>query len=84
MTTPRPQSLPPNLPPRGLSRTEAAAYLGIGAGTFDKLVKDGAMPQAKKMLGRLVWDRIQLDKAFESLPDVDGRAQTKEDMQFAV
>ncbi|MFG1256345.1 hypothetical protein V5F79_03405 [Xanthobacter flavus] len=61
--------LPISLPPRGLSRAEAAAYIGVSAGTFDQLVKDGRMPPAKRINSRTVWDRRKLDAAFDALPD---------------
>ncbi|HEY5306095.1 MAG TPA: hypothetical protein VIJ52_05430 [Pseudolabrys sp.] len=61
--------LPPSLAPRGLSRVQAAAYIGIGASLFDQLVKDGRMPPAKRINGRTIWDRRRLDVAFEALDD---------------
>lgn len=71
---PRRALLPANLPPRGLSRVEAAAYIGVGATLFDEMVRDGRMPAPKRINGRVVWDRHRLDKAFEALPDEDERA----------
>jgi len=65
-------ALPPNTPPLGLSRSEAAAYIGIGNNLFDELVRDGRMPPAKRINGRRVWDRRRLEAAFEALPD-DGQ-----------
>lgn len=56
-------------PPRGLSRDEAARYIGIGSSKFDELVKDGRMPRPKRLDGRVVWDRVSLDIAFTDLPD---------------
>lgn len=55
--------------PRGLSRTEAADYVGVSPSLFDEMVKDGRMPQPKRINSRTVWDRKQLDQAFEELPD---------------
>ena len=67
-----PQSiLPPSLPPRGLSREEAAAYIGVSPTLFDTLVKDGRMPGPKRINSRVVWDRLKLDVAFEALDDTD-------------
>ncbi|MEX0745642.1 MAG: hypothetical protein WD118_08570 [Phycisphaeraceae bacterium] len=66
--------LPQSLPPRGLSRVESAAYVGISPTKFDELVKDGRMPPPKRINGRVVWDRMKLDAAFEALPDDDDRA----------
>lgn len=63
--------LPPSLPPRGLSRQEAAAYVGISPSLFDMLVKDGRMPAPKRINARTVWDRLQLDAAFAALPSND-------------
>ncbi len=53
--------LPPNLPPRGLSRVQAAEYVGVGVTKFDELVGDGRMPRPKRIDGRTVWDRTKLD-----------------------
>jgi excisionase family DNA binding protein len=69
----RHEILPASLPPRGLSREEAAAYIGIGATKFDQMVDDGRMPQPKRIDGRKVWDRLRLDSAFAALP-TDGGA----------
>lgn len=61
-------TLPPTLAPRGLSREEAAAYLGIGTTLFDDLVKIGSLPAAHKLRGAVRWDRLEIDAAFEKLP----------------
>ncbi|YBV97126.1 hypothetical protein M1D80_09580 [Phyllobacteriaceae bacterium JZ32] len=63
--------LPRNLPPRGLSRTEAAAYIGVSPSLFDVLVKDGRMPKPKLINSRTVWDIRKIDKAFSELPGDD-------------
>ncbi|SDP39301.1 Helix-turn-helix domain-containing protein [Filomicrobium insigne] len=78
----RRHALPPSLPPRGLSRAEAAAYIGISPTTFDAMVKDGRMPPAKQIGARTVWDRLQLDRFFAELPDavVDGRPAEADDV----
>jgi predicted DNA-binding transcriptional regulator AlpA len=57
------------LPKRGLSRAEAAYYIGVGTSKFDEMVKDARMPAPKRIDGRVVWDRRQIDEAFELLPD---------------
>ena len=54
-------------PPRGLSREEAARYVGVGSTKFIELVKDGRMPKGKQVDGRVVWDRFALDLAFNDL-----------------
>jgi hypothetical protein len=55
--------------PRGLSRREAAAYIGVSPTLFDLLVKDGRMPGPKRINSRTIWDRLGLDDAFDALPD---------------
>ena len=55
------------IPPRGLSRVEAADYVGVSPGTFDKLVMEGTMPEPIGLCARKVWDRIMIDRAFDNL-----------------
>jgi hypothetical protein len=70
--TQRPTSvLPVSLAPRGLSREQAAAYIGVSPSLFDILVRDGRMPAPKRINARTVWDRLQLDGAFDALPSSD-------------
>jgi len=59
---------------RLLSRREAAAYVGVGPTTFDKLVNDGIMPKAKRLYGRILWDVRALDRAIDMLPGEDESA----------
>jgi predicted DNA-binding transcriptional regulator AlpA len=66
--------LPPSLPPRGLSRVEAAQYVGVSPSLFDEMVSDGRMPRPKPINARKVWDRKRVDEAFEALPDGEGSA----------
>ena len=68
------------LPPRGLSREQAAAYVGVSAGLFDAMVADGRMPPAKLLNSRRVWDRHRLDSAFAALPDETGATDTDDDV----
>lgn len=62
------------LPPptrRGLSRVEAAGYVGVGASKFDAMVADGRVPKPKRIDGRRVWDVRSLDQFFDALPGGD-------------
>ena len=72
--------LPPSLPPRGLSRVQAAEYIGVGATKFDEMVEDGRMPKPKRIDGRVVWDRIMLDEAFAALDDDATRKNEWDDL----
>jgi predicted DNA-binding transcriptional regulator AlpA len=56
------------VPRRGLSRDEAAMYIGISPSKFDELVADGRMPGPVKIDSRKVWDIRHLDLAFDALP----------------
>lgn len=54
--------------PRGLNREQSAAYIGVSPAKFDQLVADKRMPRPKRVDGRTIWDRFQLDAAFDDLP----------------
>ncbi len=64
------------LPPRFLSRRQAAELAGIGTGTFDALIEAGFMPAAVAIPGhrRKVWDRHALDAAMSRLSGHDPAA----------
>ncbi len=70
--------LPGSLPPRGLQREIAAAYVGISPTKFDQGVDQGWMPKPKRVGTRKIWDRLALDSAFSALPD-DGEAEEAND-----
>jgi predicted DNA-binding transcriptional regulator AlpA len=67
MTTPKTDSL--SYPPRGMSRDDAARYVGVGATKFDQMVSDGRMPRPKRVDSRVIWDRLRIEAAFTDLPD---------------
>ena len=69
MTRDRPEVLPTSLAPRGLSRVQAATYIGVSPNLFDVMVKDGRMPKPTHINTRTVWDRLRLDGAFAALSD---------------
>jgi predicted DNA-binding transcriptional regulator AlpA len=56
-------------PPRGMSRDEAARYIGVGVTKFDEMVADRRMPRPKRVDGRVIWDRLKIDAAFTDLPE---------------
>jgi predicted DNA-binding transcriptional regulator AlpA len=64
MQSPSPLSTPW---PRGLSRSQAAAYVGLGVTFFDKQVKAGLFPDSVRIGSRKLWDIRQLDRALDSL-----------------
>jgi predicted DNA-binding transcriptional regulator AlpA len=80
------KTLPPTLPPRLINRDAAAAYVNVSPATFDKMVEDGAMPRAKRLVGRRkAWDVRALDAAVDMLEsnDNDNGNDTWEDVDAA-
>lgn len=55
------------VPRRGLSRQEAARYVGISVSKFDELMREGQMPQPFRIGSRVIWDLRKLDIAFDVL-----------------
>lgn len=55
-------------PRRGLSRVEAAIYLGISPSKFDELRKSGRVGPAKVLDGRKLYAIEMLDEFFDTLP----------------
>jgi predicted DNA-binding transcriptional regulator AlpA len=62
------------LSPRGLSREQASAYVGVSPTYFDALVARNVMPPARRLGGRHAWDIRDLDKAFDRLPQTNDEA----------
>jgi hypothetical protein len=56
------------LPRRGLSREEAAIYLGVSGSTFDELRSLGKIEPPRMIGARKLWDIRELDMAFDALP----------------
>lgn len=63
--------------PRGLQRQQAANYVGISPTKFDQLVAEGRMPGPRRIDGRKVWDRFELDLYFDALP-VEAESEASE------
>jgi excisionase family DNA binding protein len=75
----RPPFRDSTIPRRGLSREEAAVYVGVSPSFFDDLVADGRLPKAAPIGSRKIWDLKKLDRAADTLFDVDGRNEWDED-----
>lgn len=57
-----------SIEPRGLSLLQSANYVGVGPSLFVALMRIGKMPEPKLVGPRKIWDRHELDAAFEELP----------------
>ena len=56
-------------PPRGMRCDKAAAYLDMSEASFLRLVESGDLPAGVPIRGMTVWDRYELDAAFENFKD---------------
>lgn len=77
MTKSNRQSTPPNsLPPIGLSREAAAAYIDVSPSELDEMVRGGRMPNSERIDSRRVWSRVAVEQAFARVP---GGEEAEED-----
>ena len=59
-------------PPRAMRADRAAAYLDMSPASFHRLVDEEVLPRGHTVKGMVIWDRYELDAAFENLNDGDG------------
>jgi hypothetical protein len=57
------------VPRRGLSRVEAAGYIGVSPSKFDELRKANRIAPPKVLDGRLIFTVERLDEFLDALPD---------------
>ena len=56
------------MPIRGLSKPEAAKYVGVGVTKFKELVSTNRMPRPRLADTKLIWGVRELDEYFDRLP----------------
>ncbi len=67
-TQPRPATRrETGLVPRGLTRRQAAVYVGVSPTTFKKLVTTGVFGAPMLLADRRRWDRLAIDHAFDRM-----------------
>jgi hypothetical protein len=49
--------------------------VGVSPNFFESMIREGLMPGPKRVKGCVLWDRHQLDAAFEALPGDGPTAQ---------
>ena len=59
------------LPKLGYRRREAADLIGISPTTFDAWVKEGKLPQPRRIGGIVLWRADELQAAFDRLTGAD-------------
>jgi predicted DNA-binding transcriptional regulator AlpA len=59
-------------PPRAMRAEQAAAYLSISPRLFYEWVEDEKMPPPVKVKSVSLWDRLELDAAFDNLKEEPG------------
>jgi hypothetical protein len=64
----RKSTLPESIPPRGLNLSQAAPYVGVSRGTFQKMTRLGLAPGPLDLSGleRRIYDRLELDRAMDA------------------
>ncbi|APH73427.1 hypothetical protein BSQ44_20165 [Aquibium oceanicum] len=50
---------------RGINRREAADIWGVSPTFFDRLVRDGVAPKSRRLHGRQIWHRHEVEEAFD-------------------
>jgi excisionase family DNA binding protein len=61
---------PQPLAPRALTTTQAAAYVGVSAKTFSKLVDKGMFDAPMMLADQRRWDRRALDRAMDRMSGI--------------
>ena len=80
----RRSSILPKPEPHGLRREEAAAYVGLSAGAFDRAVNAGDLPKPRELAGCKVWSRTALEAALDDPAPETGVSQKDRDQCDAV
>jgi predicted DNA-binding transcriptional regulator AlpA len=73
LRVPKAQRVGDPYPPRAMRAEQAATYLGMSRASFLRLVEDGTMPPPIKVRSMTLWDRHDLDDAFEELKRGGGK-----------
>jgi predicted DNA-binding transcriptional regulator AlpA len=61
-------------PPRAMRADRAAAYLGMSTSSFLRLVGT-SLPNGVPIGGMIMWDRLDLDAAFENLKNPEPQSE---------
>lgn len=68
-----PASWPAAALPRLMGLDMAAYYCGVSRNTMLRWIEGGRLPEGRKISGRVVWDRSQLDVALDRMMGVESR-----------
>lgn len=73
-------ALPPSLPPRGLTREAAAAFVGLSLAAFDSARARGSYPGPTLPGGR--YDRMLLENAADRLSGLGKEAEASSELDI--
>ena len=62
--------------PRGLRAAGAAEYLGMSKSKFLEMVEEERLPRPIAIDGMRIWDRVELDAAFEAIKTAPERVNS--------
>jgi predicted DNA-binding transcriptional regulator AlpA len=71
-------------PPRAFRADRAAAYLGMSTSKFHVLVEQGRLPKPVRIDGMALWDRLELEAAFEDMKNQDDRRANPIEAHYGV
>ena len=67
---------------RVFSRKEAASYVGVSVGQFDKLVRLRILPSPLPMPGVKRWDILAINKAIDAMSGISKSRNLDEDLDL--
>jgi excisionase family DNA binding protein len=71
-------------PPRAMRAERAAAYLDISKSMFLQWVAEGKMPKGTRIGGLRIWDREDIDAAYEALKESEGNQHNPIEAHYGI
>jgi excisionase family DNA binding protein len=71
-------------PPRAMRADRAASYLDISKSMFLQWVAEGKMPRGVRIGGVRVWDRQEIDEAFEALKQAENNPRNPIEAHYGI
>ena len=71
-------------PPRAFRADRAAAYLDISKSMFLQWVAEGKMPRGTRVGGLRIWDREDIDAAYEALKETESNERNPIEAHYGI